>query len=65
MAYLEAGLAGVFLSTGLARFGLDSPELEGILKWVLGLVAVGVATLFLAAAVEATVSPLLVGWLSG
>lgn len=64
VAYVTAGLAGVFLSRGVMRHGIDSPVLHSILLSVMWMMLGALGLVVLAAAWEANVAGLLVNLLS-
>ena len=64
LAYVLGAMSGVFFSKGLAQYALRSAIFVDVLVWgVLRIAGIGLVVLGLAAVVEASWAPMMVGWL--
>lgn len=64
VAYVAAGIAGVFLSRGLERHALDSDRAVSIVRSVVAMLGAAIVLVTLGAWWEATIAPFLVRLLS-
>jgi len=65
IAYVLAGLSGVFWSRGVERHDLTSESMGAVMRSVVVMMAIGVALVALGAAVETSVAPALVALVTG